>query len=877
MQKLLRRIRYWLRQRHTEVDLVEELESHRAMKQEQLEQTGFSKSEAEYASRRALGNLLLAREDARAVWIWPWLESVLQDVAYAGRSLRRQPGFTSVAVIALASAIGLNTSLATAWSALAWRPWPVQDPERVVNLFNLNDRDLRGRAGGSPWGFSLAEIAYLREHSRTFAGFAAERSGGGDYTLGEEDARAMWVNASYFAALGIPMAVGRGFSPEEDRADAPRAVAVLGNGFWRNHFGEDAALVGKEIRLEDVPFVIVGIAPASFTGTSAGPIDVWMPMASAPLLRPDERWVRNVLQKPESCCVALAGRLQPGVSRRQAQTELALLSRRFRSQSGQEGNEILLTGTQALAAPGANRGIVQSFSLLFAGVTLVLLLACANVGNLLLARAAARRREIAVRLSLGASRSRLLRQLLTESLVLALLAGAIGIAIARWLPRQVFSLAERALLLEPDGPVLGYTLCLCVLACVLFGLAPALHATRSSVAAALKDGARLPGIRVSLRGFLLSMQVAVSVVLLVAAGLLTRGLQRAAQELGFRVHDLKVVTFELPARGYDAARTAAVALQLAQDLSAHAEQRQLALTSTAPLGSGNIKGSFRLPGQAEDQFNSVYEVSPGYFELLGQPVLAGRSFAPSDAGRLGILVNEVMAQRHWGAAGRALGQRVVSGPPWGGWNQAGELEIIGVVRDTQVTNPGSVGPAIYQPLTHRSLPEVLVKTAAADVERAVVAAAKRIDPRLRARVKPAAANLDRQLARARLAAGVAAALGALALMLAVVGLWGVFAYWVQQRTQEIGVRMALGAGAGDVARVVLGASSRAVLIGLALGLAAALASSRLLVSYLYGLSPLDPVAYVGVALVLAVAGLLASYGPARRAAKVDPIAALRCD
>jgi predicted permease len=876
---LFRRLRYWLRQRELERDLAGELEHHRAMRQQELEREGLPAAEAGYASRRALGNTALAREDARSVWIWPWLESVRQDLGYAGRSLRRQPGFTLVAVSALASGIGLNTSLFTAFNALALRPWPVHEPERVVNVFNLDPRELRGRAGGAPWGFSLSELRYLSEHSRTFAGLFAVRTGGGDFTLGEEDARAAWVSADYFSVLGVGMMLGRGFLPAEDRLEAPGAVAVISHGFWRSRFGADPAIVGREIRLEDVPFVVVGIAPREFTGTSGSRVDVWMPLSSVPLLRPDERWVASVLRKPENCCLGVAGRLAPGVSREQAQAELTLLSRRFRSASGREASEILLTGTQSVASPAPpNKALVQTFLLLFVGVTLVLLLACANVGNLLLARAAARRREIAVRLSLGASRGRVARQLLTEGLVLACLAGVVGVAIAHWLPSRILAhvtFGAASLRLAPDALVLGYTLVLCVVSCVLFALAPALHATRSSVAAALKRGSALPGVRLSLRSLLLSVQVALSVVLLVAASLLVRGLEHATRSVGLRLGDLTVVSFEVPARGYGTARTAALSLQLERDLQVLASRFPLALTSTPPLGSGNIKASFRLPGRSDDHFNSVYEVSAGYFGVLELPVVAGRTFGPEDAGRKLILVNETLARRHWGSAGAALGQRIVSEPPWGGWNQTGELEIVGVVRDAHMTSLGEIGSTVYQPLSGRMLPQVVFPRSASGALASVRQVAARVEPRLRVRTAPAADNLDRQLSRAQLAASLAGAMGALALALAIIGMSGVFAYWVHQHVAELGIRIALGATSRQVVRLVLGASSRAVLLGLAAGLLASLAGSRLLESHLYGLSPLDPAAHIGVAVVLALAAVLATYGPLRRALRVDPAVALR--
>jgi predicted permease len=875
IRTLLGRVQYWLRHRQIDAGLVEELESHRAMKQEQLERSGMSREDAAAASRRALGNVTLAREDARSVWIWPWLESVWQDAAFAVRALWRQPFFALIAVVALASAIGFNTSLFTVFNAMAFRPWAVANPDRVVNVFNRHSSDLRVRSGGAPGGFSLAEVRYFAEQARSLEGLVVVRRGGGDQTLGEDDAPAAWVSGNYFDVLGVEMALGRGFTPGEDRIEAPDAVAVLSEGYWRRRFGADPSIVGRQVPFEGVPFTVVGVASGRFTGTDGNRTDVWLPLASSLLLRPDDRWVKDVLQTEANCCAAVAARLAPGVTHQQAAAELNVLDRRFRADRAADEGGVELTGTEVLADPKGGDG--SAFPAMFAAVTLVLLLACANVGNLLLARAAARRREMAVRLSLGASRGRLIRQLLTESLVLALVSGAGGLAVAYWLPPLIVDVMFHralALQLDPDVRVLGYTAALSIASCVLFGLAPALHGTRAGLACALKDTTVVPGPRLSLRTILLTVQVAAVFVLLAAAGLMVRAVQRASvQDLGFAIRDLSVVSVELPARGYDQARARA----LARELTRAVEQLpgiRLAITSTPPLGSGFIKGTFRLPGAPGDQFNAVYEVSAGYFEVLGIPLVAGRTFVPTDADRAVIVINESMARRYW-TAGSAVGRRIESAPPWGGFNRAGELEIVGVVRDTRAPGQAEVESTIYQPLSGRTVPYILVPTNASAAADAVAAAAARLDPAVRVRVTPLENNLTPRFRASRAGAAIAGGLGLLALGLAAVGMFGVFAFWVQQRTHEIGIRMALGARSAQVVRLVVGTSGRAVAIGLIGGFIGVAGSTRLLRAYLFGLSAFDPVAHLGVATVLVVTSLLAAYAPARRAARIDPIAALR--
>ena len=317
MQRLLRRIQYRFRARRLEADLAEELEVHRAMTQEKLERDGMPAQDALYASRRALGNITLAREDARAAWIRPWVQSVRQDAAYALRAMRHQPGFNLLAIGTLAAAIGLNTTVFTVYSALTMRPWPVRDAGRMITIYNLSDRDRIARAGGGPYGLSRAELQYFAEHAKTVSGFIAMRSGGGDKTLGEDNTPAAWVSGNYFSVLGVEMAAGRGFSPEEDRVESPVPVAVLSYGYWQRHFGGDPALPGQTIQLEDVPFTVVGIASPAFTGTSVDRVDVWMPVSSAVLLRPDDRWVRNVARAPDACCLV---RRRPACPGRDART-----------------------------------------------------------------------------------------------------------------------------------------------------------------------------------------------------------------------------------------------------------------------------------------------------------------------------------------------------------------------------------------------------------------------------------------------------------------------------------------------------------------------------------------------------------------------------
>jgi predicted permease len=622
---------------------------------------------------------------------------------------------------------------------------------------------------------------------------------------------------------------------------------------------------------------VLGVAPREFRGTTADRTDIWMPLSSAAVFRPNERWVRDEITRASEAAgvggsLSMAGRLTPGATPQQAEAELALLAAQVQRPT-RAGHAVRLTDTTALAGPKGAPATI--FVNMFAAVMVVLLLACANVGNLLLARAAARRREVAVRLSLGASRARVVRQLLTESFVLACGAIGPGLLVAAFLPRVLIDAITgrpTALRLEPDVTVLTCAVGLSALATLLFGLAPALHATRTAVAGALKsDAAPLPTAGVTLRGVMLSAQVALSLVLLVGAALLLRGVTHVrGLDHGFDLDAVSVVTLDVPVSAYDSQRTRAFVAQLVEEIEALGPGAPAALTQALPFGGGNIKGSFRVPGREGEEFNSVYDVSPRYFDVLGIALVKGRMLAPADARRPVVLVNETLARRTWGVD-RAVGQRIVAG----GWNIPGELEVIGVVRDAHNSSLTSVDPTIYQPVSGRSIPFVLTRAGDAATFDRIAAIVRGIDPRIRTRVSPLADTIDARLRGSRIVATLASALGMFALALATVGMFGVFAYWVQQRTREIGIRVALGAERPAIVRTVLASSGRAIAAGLVAGAGLAAAGSRLLQGNLFGLSALDPVAYAAAAALLAVAAFVATLVSARRALRVDPVVALR--
>jgi putative ABC transport system permease protein len=815
------------------------------------------------------GNIAMVEEDTRAVWGRLWLEQLVQDARFALRTLRRQPGFAAVAITVLATVIGLNTSVFTLTAGLLVRPWAgVTDPSRIVLMYPA---DSRGNTGG----FSLAEYRFLADHTRSLAGAAAMRAE--SVQLGSEGAlgtsSAFLVSGNFFDVLGIVLAHGRGFRPDEDRPGMPQAVAVLGFDFWESRFGGDLSVIGRSLQVNDAAFTIVGIAPRAFVGPNPGRANLFLPVAAVSLLHPNDPSIPSLLYKPDNCCSEVVGRLAPGITREQARAELETLSRSFRTAAAIDVRSILVTGTEFLARPGRKNQLLAIVAFVSLALLLVWLLACANIGNLFIARAAARAREISVRLALGASRARVVRQLLTEGFVLSLAATGLGVGIAYVLPTLILRFVADAgsppFSVAPDAVVLGFAILLAAASSIAFGLAPALHATRArvSIASTAREGLGRSAVR--LRSVLLAVQVAVSVILLVSAGLLVRGVQRAGSfDPGFAVNDVSVVSVELPA-AYDETRSKTLLADLTAALK-ELPATTFGLAGREPFARTRGIAFVRLPGATTEATPTPYlKVSPGYFDVLGIRIVAGRTFGSTDTTG-SVLINESMARRYWPNES-PIGKTVVIQ----GDRQSPSREIVGVVRDAYTLGLNGIEPLLYQPLTDdRGVPKVLVRTSRAAEVSGIVT---RLDPRVRVQTTALSSILNSQLESSRFGARLVGVLGAFALALATVGMFGVFAYAVRQRTREIGIRIALGAQPGAVVRLILAGQSRALLVGLSVGLLGAVAASAILRSYLYGLSPADPVTYLVVAAVLTFAAFVAGYVPARRATTIDAAIALRSE
>ena len=816
------------------------------------------------------------------------MRNLLKDLRYGARALARRPGFALVAVLTLALGIGANTSIFSGVNAILLRPLPgVSDPEGLARVYPT---DAGGRLSGT---VSYADFREYAAAAKSFESLAA--FGGAGLTLrGEgggrgEHVAAQLVSGNYYTTLGVRAERGRLFDAPEDEGGAPGAVVVLGHRFWVRRFGADPSVVGRQIVLNERAFTVVGVAPKEFQGTSLPKSPaLWVPVraAAAAGIRAAE------LSNEKSNWLQLFGRVRAGAGHEQARAELeAMLARRAESypEEFRAGLRMELAPARGFNIAPRKRGTVSALAGVALGVVgLVLLIACANIANLMLARGVERRKEIAVRLALGASRWRVVRQLLAESLLLSLAGGAAASLLTLWtsdlLAQLVRMLPEDTSGLDftPDARVFGFAFGLSLLTGVAFGLAPALQSSRPDLLPALKDE-RAPGgrrRRLSLRGAFVVAQVAGSLVLLVGAGLFLRSLREAATvETGFETKAVLLSHLYLDPSRYGEARGREFYRQAVERAAALPGVRSAALASSVPLGGGGMRATLLIEG-AEPQPYAGVEVDRAYvgaryFETMGVTLLRGRGFVEADAqGAPPVaVINETVARRAFGERD-PVGLHVradSAGPP---------VEIVGVVADSKYRSLGEERvPFLYLPLAQGYSPAatLLVRTEGdpAAVAGAVRGAVESLDAEALAGQATMGEHLAAALVPSQAAAGLFGVFGLLALALAACGVYGVTAYAVSRRTHEIGVRMALGARAPDVLRLVLLEGMWPVAVGLAAGLLLALAATRVVQGALYGVSATDPATFAGVTLLLAGAALLACLLPARRATKVDPMVALR--
>ena len=815
------------------------------------------------------------------------MKTLLQDLRYGLRMLWKTPGFTVVAVVSLALGIGLNTAIFSIVNVILIRPVPmVKEQGRVVWL----------RAP-----ISYPDYVDYKEQTQSFEGMAAV-TGTSEFSLargGEPELiKGEYVTENYFDVLKVGALKGRTFVKEEGQTPTP--VVVLSEHLWRTRFDSDSTIIGRQISLNGLGFTVVGVAPKNFIGTEVGlNRELWVPLSMQPVLNPPEASrsadpVSNRFQERDSHWLAVFARLKPGVSREQAGTELTTVARHVAETYRGKVSAETLRSVQLLRMSGGMDPRDQEEALPLAGivmvvVALVLLIACANIASLLLARAAVRRRETAIRQALGATRPRLVRQWLTESILLGVAGGALGLLLALWANQLLISYLQTTPLasldLGLDWRVLAFTLGVSVTTGIVFGLAPALQASRLDIVMALKseDAQRAGSRRSRLRAVFVTAQVTLSVVLLVGAGLFIRSLQSANTiDPGFRVERALTVPINLGLLRYKETEGENFYRNLLARVEAQPGVERASLVRFAQLGFSYAQFQVFKEGghdpQTDEGISTGFNVvGPNYFKTMETPLLRGRDFAETDRkGAPGVVVlNETLAATLWPGED-ALGKRVsVSGP------EGPFLEVVGVARDGKYRSLGETPhPYIYQPLLQSYDPKMTLVVRTTGEPQSVAAAVREqiraLDANLPvADVKTLRDQLDLSLFPSRVAAWTLGGFGVLALLLAAIGIYGVVSYSVAQRTREIGVRMALGAKEKDVLRLVLGEGLFVIAVGLALGLLLAVAATRVIAGFLYGVGATDPLTFAGVPLLLGFVALVASYIPARRATKVDPLVALR--
>lgn len=810
-----------------------------------------------------------------------------QDLRYGARMLARSKGFTAAALISIVLGVGVNTTIFSFVNAALFRPLPAPRPAELVRLWD-------GQSCSYP-----DYVAY-RDETGVFSGLAAYAQRPMSLTSGDETER-VWgeiVSGNYFDVLATPPAQGRAFLPEEDSTPGTHPVVIISDHLWKRRFNSDPGLIGKSILISNQSFTVVGITAEDFTGANLlTPPDLWVPMMSEPLVQPGS----VSLKSPDDGWLNLLGRLKPGMTLAQARAATLVIAARLHQarkarDTGPEdigGRPVALEPARGLMVPPQGRTTAAFVAgLLLTVVTLVLLVACANVANMLLARAAARRKEIAVRLTLGASRWRVVRQLLTESLLLALVGGGVGLLLSLWTAELLQSLLPQSsdgihvpLNTSPDARVFLYTLLLSVLTGIVFGLAPALQASKPNLVSALKDEAvGFSWRRLSLRNALVVGQVAVSLLLLVAAGLFIRNLRNTQHaNPGFQTENGFVMTYDLGLANYNAARGKLFHEELLARVRLLPGVSAASLAEFVPLGGGGNKSPLYIEGEAsvrdqldEDSLLSHETVASDYFKTMGIALVGGRDFGEGDTATAPpvVIVNETLARR-LAPDGNAVGKRVRM-------DSKGEyLEVVGVAKDIKYNQLAEKTPYFaYRPLTQQYRPRMTLHVRTANDPQAMMnqvrAEVRALDPNLPlTEVKTLAEHMREPLAPARLFAWLSGAFGVLALLLAATGLYGVMAYLVSGRTREFGIRVALGASGNDVLRLIFAEGLTLVGVGMLLGLLASAAVTRILQSVLYDVSATDPLTFAFVLLLLAAVTLVACYIPARRATKIDPMVALR--
>lgn len=880
----MNRMRFFGNRSRFDRELRDEVQFHIETRAGELEETGMSTEEALRRARREFGSVQLAREDARQAWQFVWLEHLVMDLRVGARMLRRNPGFSILAVLCLTLGIGANAAVFSWVEGILFRPYPAVAHQERLMAFS-------GTAQGETGGTALSWPDYLdlQKNCSLFDEFFVSKIMGTTLDIGERAERTVGsiVSANYFDAIGVHPMLGRGFEPGEDLGSAAHPVTVISYQLWQGRFKGDPNIVGKPQRLNGVMHTIVGVAPKGFYGTFVGwAMQFWVPASMEEIFESGgykledrgARWIEAYV------------RLKPNVTAQQAQQEISAVARRLETDYPltNRGRGARLWPLWQTPFNGAGT-LLPTLGILLVVVACVLLIACANVGNLLLVRALARRHEMTVRAAVGAGRGRLLRQLFTEGLILSVLAACGGIVVAYWCRHALVLLfpARSGVSVylpgELDWRVLALTAGVGIVSTVLFGLVPALQTSKVDLAAALKSekGGVVGGhAKAWVRSGLVVVQVSLSLVLLVGVGLLIQSLQRIrTTSPGFTTHRVLNTAVDLVSAGYDVPRAKAFQDELIDRVLSLPGVESATFARVTPLGYGSYSESpiavdgYDVPPE-EKPTVEYNEVGPAYFATMGIPLRSGREFtrADNESGALVAVVNETMAEQFWKGK-NPIGERVQVKGRW--------MRVVGVASDSKYESMREQAkPFFYVPRRQNfsvggSLnirtplrPEIVAKALARVIQG--------LDGNLALyEVITLQEQVDRSTSPQKVAVTLLGVLGGLALILAVIGLYGVMSYAVSQSTRELGVRMALGARSSDLLRLVMSQGLALTACGLVLGVALAWGLTRLLGNYLYKVSPRDPLAFGLALLVMLIATVAACVLPAWRATRTDPIDALR--
>jgi putative ABC transport system permease protein len=894
--RFLRR-RFWDRERERE------LESYLAIETDENLARGLPPAAAREAARRKLGSPLRIREEIYLMNTVGLAAAFWQDLRYGARVLRLNPGFAVVAVLSLALGVGANTAIFELLNAVRIRMLPVNDPQQLAQVRIGNRKSATGQFSGRYPQLTNPLWERIRDEARGFSALTAWGTDSFDLADGGEAryAQGLWVSGSFFETLGVHPAAGRLFVPQDDVRGCAAPGVVVSHAFWQRELGGDASAVGRTLRLDGHLFPIQGVTAPSFFGVEVGRrFDVAVPLCAEPIVVGPEADDRHGgLDRRDHWFLAAIGRLKPGWTIERATAQLASISPGiFRDTvaprySAEDAKTYEAFSLAAFPAETGFSGLRSDYErplwILFATTALVLLIACANLANLMLARAGAREREIAVRLAIGASRGRIVRQLMAESLLLAAAGAAAGALVARWLSASLVAFistdASRLFVdLSPDWRVLGFSTGLAVLTCVLFGLAPALRATQVTPGTAMKSGGRgstASRERLSLRRGLVVVQMALSLVLVVGALLFVATLKNLLSlDPGFRPDDILVVDLDLRRATLPEGQRVAARKDIVDALSRLPGVLSAAQVYIVPVSGNGWNERILVGGVVQKDYPNFNRVSSRYFETMGTPFVSGRDFDERDTGSSEpvAIVNEAFVRTYLGGRDPLREAFQVEAPPREG---GPPYQIVGVVRDTKYTNlrepftPIAYLAAAQEPHADPFLSAVVRTESAAALIPAVTQSVARVDPLIALHFETMRSQIRRTVQSEALMAALTGSFGVLAGVIAAIGLYGVMSYLVARRRNEIGIRMALGADRAAVVKMVLRESGALLLVGVVVGALLSLAAARAAGALLFGLSPADPVVLAKAVVALVAVAAFASYVPAERAARIDPMQALR--